>query len=499
MQYFAGIRLRLGVIRERHCVARILRMLEWRGQNRLIAYLLLALMLCVTIISSVSTDPAGIHGRRAGQVVEFDWTATEVEQWAGRADVGSYIRGAQYFLEHGRFYASTINLWPPGQTYLAALIIRFTGEGYYPAKILALNAVLWWLAVMMVFESLRAIPYGTVRVILSIVPFFFENIRSWIFGYGVLGSESFAHPLFIISVCLFLQWSRTSTVRSIVAMAFAMAALAYLRGYFEMLGNVMILVITMLAVLQLSVAVLRATITDGEGILQASAGVVRRPRTHLTPRMQTALVAALVFFLLLLPWRLYNVERGNTLSWIHANYYWSAIWKPDSSANRLYVNLGINIPCHVDPKTCEALQQSEVLRNDKQFAQTFFKRLTVVTFLTHPVSWYMHRAKYFHVFWFGSTWEALFSKHKWRFAEGTLLLAAAVFSVVAGIAAARRTNAKRLRLFLIYIGTFALFNLVLFTFLHLQYRYSIFIRLFCAYLPVWIWACCLSAKGKDAD
>ena len=465
--------------------------LTWPGDRRWPAYVVLALVTTGIVAASLSYEPLGIPGRRAGQIIPLAWSATQVEQWAGGADVGSYVRGAKYFLEHGRFYASTINLWPPGHPFFVAMLMRYTGEEYYAAKILVLNVALWIVAFGFVYTSLHRLRYGLVRIGLTLSPLYFATIREWLFGYGLLGSESFATPLFVIAICCCLHWIRAGRRSSIVAFAVALAALAYLRGYFEMFGNVLLVAVATLVFTRLAYGVVAVFRESGRSPLRAAWAVVRRPWRHTGPRTHDVVIASLVFVLLLLPWRLYNLERGNSLAWLHANYYWTRIWEPDSAANRLYVKLGINIPCHVDAPLCEALHAANPFGTNARLAQRFYKRLTVVTFLTNPVAWYAHRAGYFDVFWFGSTWDALFTRHRSRLFEGSLLLGAAFASFAISAVLVWRRDARELRRFMMFVGLFLVFNLALFTFLHLQFRYSIFLRIVCAYLPMWIAACAL--------
>ena len=121
----------------------------------------------------------------------------------------------------------------------------------------------------------------------------------------------------------------------------------------------------------------------------------------------------------------------------------------------MYALSGINTPCHVSPSVCHSLDEYDPKKN--KLGYSFYKELALITFVLHPIDWYRYKGRFFSELWFG---------HKargWARVEGTTV---ALMGIVFAIG-------------------FLLFNIAVFTFLHFEWRYSIFLRVFFVMLPWW--------------
>ena len=187
-------------------------------------------------------------------------------------------------------------------------------------------------------------------------------------------------------------------------------------------------------------------------------------------------MALTIFSALLIPWRIANLQRGTSLAWLHADYFWGNAWKPDNSLHKMYALSGINTPCHVSPSVCHSLDEYDPKKN--KLGYSFYKELALITFLLHPIDWYRYKGRFFSELWFG---------HKprgWARVEGTTIALMGIAGFII-LFWKKRAHSPRSVYFLVFAIGFLLFNIAVFTFLHFEWRYSIFLRVFFVMLPCW--------------
>lgn len=447
-----------------------------------INYFVVTVLFFFVIYSSVGyDDDLGyyIETHYQNARVPLSWTVTELSDWAGGADVGTYLKGAKYYIDNGEFEDWVVNLFPPGQMYYAVFLVKATGEGYFPLKMLITASVSWLLVFLVVTWILNRGHSNVLAPVIILIPMYFSTIRDYVFGYGMLGAEMLSMPLFVLLVYLVLLFGENyKKIKYLASVALILALLAYMRGYFEIFGNFLIIFLLLLIALNILYRSCHyhskeeATISVREFVRL----IIARKDQMLPKKLRSIAMILIIFLLLLLPWRLSNVERGFTMSWLHADYYWGLVWKSDEETHPAFRNTGINTPCRTDPMLCEILNTYENDNEVQSIPFSVYGKQAILTFLTKPVTWYKNKLEYFDNLWFGNDWNYELKERTGKFIEGVLILLAPLLFYSYYLINWKTVTQSYKDLY-ISSSVFVLFNIMLFTLLHFETRYSIFLKL----------------------
>ena len=447
-----------------------------------INYLLVTVLFCCIAYFSLGySDDKGyfIDTHYTGTQMPLDWTATEVAEWAGGADVGTYINAAKYYINNGEFEDWVVNLFSPGQIYYTIFLIQVTGEEYLPLKYMVTSVVAW----LLVFLSATAIlnrnfaHIGIPFLVLS--PMYFTQIREYMFGYGVLGAEMLSMPIFVLLVFVALLFNKEYENKYYLgSMGVVLALLAYMKAYFEIFGNILIVFLAAYIFLHL---VIRFVQLYGQGeaalTIKSLLCVIKEKNGLLFDRrLRAVLVILLVFVLLLLPWRFSNMERGFTMSWLHAGYYWSVVWKTDENTHSSFTQTGINTPCRTDNILCNVLDEYESKTEGQSIPNSLYGKLAVFTFLTKPITWYKNKLLYFDNLWYGNHWRNELEQNTWGFFQGLILIISPLIFFIYYSLNWKNADAGYRSIY-IFSSVFIVFNIMLLTMLHFEMRYAIFLKL----------------------
>jgi hypothetical protein len=357
--------------------------------------------------------------------------------------------------------------------------------------------VAWALACTALLHATRRIGPAWARFALALAPFAFDGVRGWVFGYGMFGAEGLSLPLFVAALALFVLWLRTDERRVLLTTAVLFALLAYIRSYFEILGNFAIAALVFYAMVKLTYLILVERILSPGLRSREIAARLASGGSLFTPRLKAGLSAGVLFVVLLLPWRLYNLERGAPFSWTSTDQAWAAQWRPDADYP-VYKFPAINTPCHIAEDLCRQLHplQHQDTWATPRLGATFYKTLSVYVMLRHPLDWVKDKLRYSYAFWFGPVRGRVIGddwRHEWRllvsrdwryFAEGILTLMVGVGTLSWMSGSRRLHRAMPGRIFLAAAWLFVAANAVIFAFVHFEARYSLFIRVFFLYLPL---------------
>lgn len=444
-------------------------------------FVIAVLFFCITYLSVGYEDDTGyyIETHYQNARVPLSWTATELANWAGGADVGTYLKGAKYYIENGEFEDWVVNLFPPGQMYYTVFLIKTTGEDYFPLKML-LTAALSWLLVFLAATRILNRGYSHLAVpVMVLIPMYFSGIREYVFGYGVLGAEMLSMPLFVLlAYMIFLFSEKYNDIKYLTCVALILAILSYMRGYFEIFGNFLIvfLVLLVAANILFRTCQYHALEAGSFSIRGFVGGIIKLKDKWLPLKIRSIALIMFILILLLLPWRLSNVERGFTMSWLHADYYWGLVWKSDEDTHPAFRNTGINTPCRTDPKLCEILGAYENNSEGQSIPFSVYGKQAILTFVTKPVIWYKNKLEYFDNLWFGNDWKYELKERTGKFIEGVLVLISPLL-FYSYYLVNWKTASRGCRDLYISSSVFVLFNIMLFTLLHFETRYSIFLKL----------------------
>ncbi len=447
----------------------------------LILYLLFLILCAATVFCTIKycyTDlgipkiiilPTGVFLRLA---------ASHFANLLGPADMATYINAANYFLLHkDHFEPYTIATWPPGFPLVLAGLFKFFGENDYPLKVLSLAAIIWALVFLFVYNSLPSIRNPLIKILLAILPLFFESIRQSIFMLNPFLSESFSLPAFIISISFFIKWAQTEQPRDLFWMSVFLATSAYFRGYTEIFGNFLIFVALLYVVLRIIKFLVIEKVLHSEISFKLMIKQVYQKKHQVFGRdMKSIMIATITFVLLLLPWRIHMYRIFGSFDWQQLST-WTLFWTPNLP-NFLITN---NVACHIYPTVCNILFKNNI-QAGLNVDTNFYFDLTLMTFITHPLAWSAEKIKYFNFFWFGYSWSSLFTQIK-LFFEGTLILLTGIATIFTSSILWLRYSNKTMKRFFWFSILFIIFNLILFTFYHYEARYSLFMKFYFIYSP----------------
>lgn len=423
-------------------------------------------------------------------------SATQFINLFGNSDLGSYVKSAKYLLQNGYFQKEMIGMWPPGFAVVIASILKFTGENSYPFKMIIITIAAWALAFFFVYHSLITIKNSMLKIFAAMLPLYFETFRIWIFGLGPFLSETISLPLFVIAISFFIRWLQTERPRDLVWMAVFLAISAYFRGYIELFGNFLILILALVSIFK----ILKYFVINKLSSMQMSINAIGKQfyqdRSQVfSQNSKLMLLAAITFILILLPWRIYMHKVFGSFNWQQlGSLIWTILWYQ----GKLQYFPDSNLACQVQPALCKILAQNVLL--GLYIDPKTYELLTLVTLVSHPLRWYAERAEFFNAIWFGTfgviSWHDLLFSYRWLFFEGSLIFfTGIIITLISGWLWFRHSIAKMNFLFWFSI-LFILFNIILFSFFHYEARYSLFIRLYFLYSVLGIWVIFLQHKMR---
>ena len=100
----------------------------------------------------------------------------------------------------------------------------------------------------------------------------------------------------------------------------------------------------------------------------------------------------------------------------------------------------------------------------------------MMTFLTRPVTWYKNKLQYLDNLWYGNDWKSEAMNKTLRFLQGVVIFLSAAFYYIYYLVKWRKTEKSYRDLYIASL-VFLIFNVMLFTMLHFEMRYSIFLKL----------------------
>ncbi|MDF2690485.1 MAG: hypothetical protein K0S29_340 [Gammaproteobacteria bacterium] len=406
-------------------------------------------------------------------------SANDVGKLCGEGDCGTYVQSGLYFLQTGHFHEWVRHLWPPGPVIISALIIKLFGPSNYPLKMLCLSAVVWALLFTLLYASLDNLKSKLIKIILIPMPLYLTTISSWLFSYGLILSENVSIPLFFVGVSLFILWAKCGKNYFLILSAVTFALCAYIRAYIECFGSFITFGMVLFVLAKLLKEILAAYFTGST--LNFS---VLRP--IFTKRLVAVLIAVLIYNLILMPWRISNYFDIDSFAWVQSSFAWAYYWTPSSTypANLMdyWSHAGLNLPCQLQPAICGVINPKVI-----NLLPSFYAQMTLLTLITHPVQWFEFKLKYMYMFWYNDydSWRDLITGSLVQFLEGIAIFVAGIAATIFALIDNRKKSSamKGLAWFSLVL---IIFNICLFTLVHYEYRYSLFLQIFFVYLPIWV-------------
>lgn len=433
------------------------------------------LMLLLFFFQGVNTA----HG-----LVTLTLTPERLVEILGFADAGSYLQGAQNLIASGRItpeWAWVLNLWPPGMVWLDAVVL-YASPLPFGTSIALISALVWSLALAILawpfLRSPRAalVVFAAELAILSTSPF-----QSWMLDEWFLYADGLAVATFLIGLGILVNRVRTLGSRQVwirdgVFAGTAFAAMVYLRASYQLIPWMLAAIGVLLVVLILA---------------------RRRRGAHTEHLMrQFIFIAAAVgsVVLLLAPYMVYSISTKNTVQLVQTeDLVYQHVWEQPGQDNvpQWMVDGGSSLGCDLDRVTCDLVHE-RIDSGDPMAPQELRDRL-IGAVLANPGEFVINRVHYVVSQWFADELQS-YSHVPGDYASGAvshamsknlnppqnlLYLGLLVVAVGASVVLVRRGN-----WILLIIAGSALALLAPFSFVHVEVRYLIPIKLLGLFAPV---------------
>lgn len=390
-------------------------------------------------------------------------------------DISYQLKFSFDYFRYGAIDSWVLSLWPPGMPGVYWLILKISGPENFPLKIIVLAIGSYAVATYSIYRGIAQRNFSPTILIACALPLFFGTFSKSIFlGNNLFSSDFYCFVLLAILLSKIFRLNYENTIRHILIIAILLAALAYFRSYYYIF--IKLFSIGWIGGLIVWGLILIRKLKRGRVVVRELFG--NRPAAIVGKVL-------LVTWIFLLPWKMVLNHEGKTFDWTSTDQVWAAQWRNDLPP----FLVGMNTPCIIDRELCEQLmpfQYSDTWATPKLGAQ-FYKILSISTFLLHPYKWYREKAKGFYVFWFDGQQIGVNNKlslsESFFFLQSACLLFICMGLVLLAIIRVVRKFMNCEPLFgedgldLIFL-IFFIFNVMLFTFVHFESRYSIPLKWF---------------------
>jgi hypothetical protein len=446
---------------ERGCARRVLVQAGW-----LAAFTLVPALIAIHARDSL---PSGLRYGSSAEDVVRAWTL---------ADPASFVRYGRYLLSRDPWNIGSTGCWPPGMGFINAALFTTLGEGAFVLKTMLLSVVLWGAALYGVFRTLSYPRHPLVRFLVVNSIWLFSSFRYWLLITASIFSESKALPLFVVGVACFVRGLQTGKSRYYVASGILLALAAYIRAVFDATIMIGFAFVALIAVGRLAATYLvdrlRASRPISARDLWRFAAEPRFALEH--HALKLAGVVLVIALILLVPWKVRNLAVLGTFSLRVCEGDYAKYWSYDMPRYLIAGDSG----CVANPDLC-AILNTRIASVTPDLGW----RLTLFAMVFSPRAYFANKLKHFPEFWVGTPWLLLGSRNKIFLLEGSISLVAGTLALVWAARSVLRPRGP-LAIFSAFFLGFCLQNLLVFSLVHYEYRYSAPIRLIFFYAPWWM-------------
>lgn len=387
-------------------------------------------------------------------------------------DISYQLKFAVDYVRDGSIAAWVLNLWPPGMPGLYILILKLSGLGSFPLKIITLATLFYSLASCLVYRSLARGQFSPSLLVICTLPLMCLTFQNSIFlQINLFSSDFYCFALLAILLSLIFK-DGAKPVRRLTLMAIVLAALAYFRSFYFIFIKLLTVgsLFTLVAwgLWTMASRGWRATI---KGVVQSKA-------------VASVGVVLLLTWVFLLPWMVILKIEGKPFEWTVTDQAWAGQWRNDLPP----FLVGMNTPCILEKDICDQLMpfQYQDIWATPKLGSDFYKRLSIATFVSSPLKWYREKAKWFDHFWFDDyeIYQKKPASQLTRYIQSVgYLQSAGLLAVCLGLAllavvrfvrnvSRRRPLLEDNGLYFLFL-IFCIYNVMVFTFVHFEPRYSV--------------------------
>jgi hypothetical protein len=337
--------------------------------------------------------------------------------------------------------------WAPGFPVTIATIIKLTGSGNYFVKMLLLALLLWAFALTFLWEIVFDSQWKYIPLIGML--FLLPDLRNWTVGVGYVMSESITNAFFVLG-CTVLIRARNESKKQYALLSAVVFAIA---ANYRQLNETQV---TLAGIIALS--------------FLASAYILGRRGRESSASIKTLVTGLGLIFVISSPWKTLNYQIYNEFSLspatsaLHSRYF----WLPDRYVPDWGITL--NLPCKLDNKRC-----NDINERPTAYTKNMLAMLAVKTLISHPLALARAKLRSFDWLWMGTDWRPhgeRYLDYFLRLFEGMVYLSAWAYLLVQS---GRQKFASPERT---VVFSFLLSNIILFSIIHFESRFSMCLRLF---------------------
>jgi hypothetical protein len=269
---------------------------------------------------------------------------------------------------------------------LHAIIFKLNPQAPIPLIFNILACCLWAFVFFSLYSLLKDRVARTIAFLIPLGILYIDFFRDYYLGSGVLMSEIYSVPFFILGLCYLSQLNITPLKNKpliITGVLFAMSA--FMRAQFEL----SIRYFSFIFLLIIAYYFWRFKKTNSPSSFFKS----------LPEYIKSLGLVLLTFHVVTFPYRLYN-----KMSWINVDFMYAQQWDTHEHLYKTGIGFGVNgggaTACMVNPEKCKEINTR---RTYEHVRQSECKKEVMKTLITHPIAWFEYKAPYLGRYWFFNT------------------------------------------------------------------------------------------------
>jgi hypothetical protein len=357
-------------------------------KKALIWFCYFAILLVCAMPQGLNT-PVNAIGFNTTGVTEIPRMAklADVVNLYGMGDAGIYAQMATH-IGRGQFTDFEywrLRLFAPGNVFIEAICLRLFGPDFPIVLFCTFLVCALWACVLFNIRSLgdyRQRPFWCFAVPLSLCCLgLFDR---YLLNKGVVLSESLSAAQLSLGFLYTLRAIREKHWQYAASGGVFLALAAYMRAQNELVC--LALTIAGFAV-TLAIFGWHTFMRLSQKRSDSFPGFIKT-----MPALTSLLIALAVFNTLTIPYRCWNVYKYQSASWLQWDHYWEANWRDENLMRTRdhdggLIEAGETVAARVNPELAATIQKEVNAKGPFAFPDDYYKRSSIMTFLTHPHRW----------------------------------------------------------------------------------------------------------------
>ncbi|MBM6583771.1 hypothetical protein ILT44_26570 [Microvirga sp. BT689] len=333
-------------------------------------------------------------------------TNSQIQEHFGFSDGGSYARGGALLLKTGSpLSPGETPLWSPGMFWIHALILKVVGPSGPAVLGLVLVSGFSWAIFCTLFSivmyQITARPVG---LLAPITIFIFPATQEYLLNIGIFYSETVSVALFGSALLLTASAAMFRDWRMAVVAGISFTAAAYLRSSFEIVMHPAAVLLVVFWGACILILILGRRDSDRLSNGRKWTRIwIERANSRSFADFKIVAIVFVTFYALTLPYRLLNLERHGSASWVFGDYYFAYPWLTDGEYTQVQsfvLRGGGNVACRIDRQRCEEFATKRRQLGAQAVPIKDYKAAFYDTATSSPIAWLREKAPVIVKFWF---------------------------------------------------------------------------------------------------